>query len=232
MLDAEPCCKRYHLTGHCRPAHLLAPEHVQQHALGQLEVSITLKFVTHKQHSRLQDSAAAGGQQGMSAVALRSLGSISGLRCLLRPAVQAPGQLKHFNTIAANPATAAAAAAANTGHCSACSTPQCDSAASPTLFPTCAVPAPLNALIGLWFSTPNSRQSYRWKSYKRPSVRLCGRFLLCEPSTNRLQFDLLQKNSKGASPPASKGFTLGFLRLKEWASSCKVSRAGVVKHQY
>jgi hypothetical protein len=52
-------------------------------------------------------------------------------------------------------------------------------------------------------------------------VRLCGRFLLWEPSTNVLQLDLLQKNSRGASPPASKGLTLGFLRVKEWASSCR-----------
>jgi hypothetical protein len=33
--------------------HLFAPEHVQQHALGQLEVCISLKLVTHKQDGGL-----------------------------------------------------------------------------------------------------------------------------------------------------------------------------------
>jgi hypothetical protein len=54
---------------------------------------------------------------------------------------------------------------------------------------------------------------------------LCGRFLEWLPSTNRLQFDLLQKNSRGASPPDSKGFTSGFLRLKLCASVCRARAA-------
>jgi hypothetical protein len=41
-------------------SHLFAPEQVQQHALGQFEVCITLKLVTHKQDGRLQAAVTAG----------------------------------------------------------------------------------------------------------------------------------------------------------------------------
>ena len=91
-----------------------------------------------------------------------------------------------------------------------------------TLLPICTAVADFaNALIGVYRSTPSSRTSCKRLSKNRPSVILCGLFLLWLPRANRLLSVLCEKCSRLVSPPASNGRTSSFFLVYFTESPCR-----------